>query len=48
MAESNTGLNQYQKSQFEKLLLKHQSVFAKDNQDVGYTKLVQHQINVAL
>ena len=44
--ESSEGLDNNQKSQLRKLLLKHQSIFAKNKHDLGYSEIVQHKIDV--
>ena len=48
IVESSELLNHIQKSQLKEVLLKYPSVFAKNDQDIGLTKIVQHQINIKL
>ena len=44
--ESCEGLTEAQSEWLKRLLIKHKELFAKHKYDLGYTELVQHEINV--
>ena len=45
LCRSSTHLNDCEKKKFEKLLIQYQGAFAKSNDDLGCTNLIQHHID---